>query len=153
MEDRDKIFAEIKDIPEQDLVEFARYLRAFFTNWLKTLLVRKKINEMIRRRRFQHEDVSLENLSFDSVDPAIICVKPSGTSYAELFEFENKRLEKAFLKLPERSQQILAYLYVYEWKPQEIAVRIAEKTVNVYAIKHRALTRLRKELCGEQKKK
>ena len=141
------------DLSQQDLMKFSGDIQAIFTGWLKTVLVRKKKKVIHRQRRSCVTDISLDRLPFEPIGVEAIYTKPDKDDYAELFQFKNKRLEKAFLDLPERSRQVLAYLYVYEWKPDEIAMWLGKNRSYIYVIKSRAIAALRRKLCNEGKAK
>ncbi len=116
-------------------------LRARFTQWLEKLIQRARIDyfRIVPRsvETISFEDIPEYNLPFvnDSVFP-----ESENTD----FDFEEKRLAKAFYQLPLMKQKILTMLFVEELKPEEIASRLNCSTNYVYTQKTRALSKLRK---------
>ncbi len=116
-------------------------LRARFTQWLEKLIQRARIDyfRIVPRsvETISFEDIPEYNLPFvnDSVFPA---------SENTDFDFEEKRLAKAFYQLPLMKQKILTMLFVEELKPEEIASRLNCSANYVYTQKARALSKLRK---------
>ncbi len=121
-------------------------LRAIFTVWLKTTSLRKKNSTITRYYNRSVTTVTLDELHEKEIPSYFDLRDPYVKSYADLFQFTNVRLEKAFKALPDRYQQVLVYYFVYEMKTSDITKHLMLTRDVLYKIKGRALRKLRKEL-------
>lgn len=119
-------------------------LRAKFTSWLSTTLVRARADYIDRLAR-QPLEVSLDsipaNLIADPKNP-YEAVERNGSD----FEFEEARLANAFAELPLMRREVLRLLFVEMKDPDEISAILHCSTQYVNLQKFRALKRLRELL-------
>lgn len=119
-------------------------LRAKFTSWLSTTLVRARADYIDRLAR-QPLEVSLDsipaNLIADPKNP-YEAVERNGSN----FEFEEARLANAFAELPLMRREVLRLLFVEMKDPDEISAILHCSTQYVNLQKFRALKRLRELL-------
>lgn len=117
-------------------------LRARFTSWLKTLLIRA------RARYVQRINRRVEVCSLDTVPESLVSYKDTyfvlDKTRNEKLDFEEKRLAKAFSELPLMRREVLKLIYYNELKPQEIAVILGCSLQHIYNQKSLALKKLRK---------
>lgn len=119
-------------------------LRAKFTSWLSTTLIRARADYIDRLAR-QPLEVSLDsipaNLIADPKNP-YEAVERNGSD----FEFEEARLANAFAELPLMRREVLRLLFVEMKDPDEISAILHCSTQYVNLQKFRALKRLRELL-------
>ena len=120
------------------------YLRARFTMWLNTTLIRAK-----QRYLETHEDkldiIPLDDVLVDTLaDPTDYYAKVERNQTD--FDFEEEKLVKAFSELPLMRREVLRLLFVEEKTPDEVAKRLQCSVELVYKQKSRALIKLRSAL-------
>lgn len=119
-------------------------LRAKFTSWLSTTLIRARADYIDRLAR-QPLEVSLDsipaNLIADPKNP-YEAVERNGSD----FEFEEARLANAFAELPLMRREVLRLLFVEMKDPDEISAILHCSTQYVNLQKFRALKHLRELL-------
>ena len=126
-----------QDVPERD------ELRARFTLWLETVVKRAKI-DYVRKLKRQPDMVSLDEIpeealiSKESEEQWIRALKDP-TPY----DFEEKRLAKAFKALPLKRRQVMELLFIEELSEAETAKRLNCSIQYVRNQKCIALKRLR----------
>lgn len=128
-------------------------IRAIFTGWLETTSGRRKISTIKRYYKKHARTVPLNELPEKAIEPKYELRDFRRSDYAGLFGFTNDRLEKAFVKLPERYQQVLVYYYVFEMRSSDIAKHLEVNLDVLYNIKSRALRKLRKDLTNGRETK
>ena len=119
-------------------------LRARFTLWLNTTLIRAK-------QRYQ--ETHAERLDIVSLDETLTDLIPDTKDYFNPiersktdFDFEEEKLAKAFSELSLMRREVLCLLFVEEKAPDEIARQLCISTNCVYQFKHQALAKLKREL-------
>lgn len=118
-------------------------LRARFTSWLNTTLIRARSDYFDRLKNVPVE-ASLDALPLELFpDP---CDYFAAVERGSNFEFEEARIARAFAELPLMRQEVLRLLFVEQKEPEEIAKILRCSTNYVHLQKSRALKRLRKLL-------
>ena len=118
-------------------------IRGEFTVWLEKLIVRAKLS-FIRQHSKYLNIISIEDLSeeaFAILDEPIVS--------RDTFEFEDEKIERAFIKLPISRRRILIMLFLEELSPEEVAKRIGCSVNSVYLQRMRAIRELRKLITME----
>lgn len=119
-------------------------LRAEFTAWLNTTLIRARSDYLDQLER-QPSVVSLDAMHPDFIADPQDCFESVERSQVD-FEFEEARLAKAFEELPLMRKEVLRLLFVEMKEPEEISAILHCSTNYVYLQKSRALKRLRELL-------
>ncbi|MDO5400182.1 MAG: sigma-70 family RNA polymerase sigma factor [Eubacteriales bacterium] len=120
-------------------------LRAEFTQFLKIMVTRAKLN-YIKKYRTSEETVSLEELSDWGIPSTSMKLPQSNTT----FDYEVESLAEAFEKLTPRRQQILQLIFVEGLSSQEVAERIRCSVGHVYNEQSLAIKKLRELMEGEK---
>lgn len=121
-------------------------LRARFTGWLEVTLYRAKLNYLKKqdreRKAIYVEALPEELLVEENLESKWVhrLTEQSG------FDFEEERLERAFLSLTRQRQRILTMLFMEEKTPEEIARQLGCSQQNVYKQRSQALAALRNML-------
>jgi RNA polymerase sigma factor (sigma-70 family) len=119
-------------------------LRAEFTKFLETMVIRAVLNYLKKMRR-RVDTVSIHELPED-----VLAVEFDDQLHTEIpedaFAFEEKKLATAFRKLPLMRQQVLTLLFVAGLEPSEIAVRLNCSIEHVYNQRWLAIKKLRRLL-------
>lgn len=119
-------------------------LRAEFTAWLDTTLVRAKCNYLVKENNAKKE-ISLDGIPANLIPDPQDCFAAVERSTVD-FEFEEEKLARAFSGLPLMRREVLRLLFVEEKEPDEIASILNCSTNYVHLQKFRALKRLRQLL-------
>lgn len=119
-------------------------LRARFTLWLNTALIRAK---------GRYLETHIEKLDIVPLDEVLMNTTPDTTDhFARIersktdFDFEEEKLAKAFSELSLMRREVLRLLFVEEKTPCEIARQLCISPNCVYQFKHQALAKLKREL-------
>lgn len=118
-------------------------LKARFTRWLNTTIYHARI-DYIRKNSQDYEMVSIEELSEE-----ILVTNDEERNWINnienknAFDFEEKKLAKAFYELPLMRQRILTMLFVEDKKSEEIAAELQCSVQHVYNQRSLALKKLR----------
>ncbi len=120
-------------------------LRGEFTSWLEKVIVRAKL-DYIRNNRQYLEIVSMDELSEEAIS---VCEEPY-MEHKDNFDFEDVRIEQAFMKLSVLYRRILTMLFLEEKSPDEIATELGCSVDSVYSNRSRALKKLREALRREE---
>ncbi len=119
-------------------------LRGEFTAWLEKLVIRVKLDYIRKHPRYLDvisiDELSEETLSAYDDKPKL---NPAG------FDFDDVKLEEAFMKLTVLRRRILTMLFVDEMTPEEIAGVLGCTIEAVYNNRSRALKKLREALRKE----
>lgn len=118
-------------------------IRGEFTVWLEKLIVRTKLS-YIRQHSKYLNIISIEDLSEEA-----FAIFDETITYRDTFEFEDEKIERAFIKLPISRRRILIMLFLEELSPEEVAKRIGCSVNSVYLQRMRAIRELRKLITVE----
>ena len=118
-------------------------IRGEFTVWLEKLIVRTKLS-YIRQHSKYLNIISIEDLSEEA-----FAIFDETITYRDTFEFEDEKIERAFIKLPISRRRILIMLFLEELSPEEVAKRIGCSVNSVYLQRMRAIRELRKLITME----
>lgn len=118
-------------------------LRAEFTQFLKIMVTRSKIN-YIKKYCVSEVPISLEDLSDWEMPSTSMKLSQSNTT----FDFEVESLAEAFEQLSPRRQQILQMIFVEGLSSREVAQRIGCSVGHVYNEQSLAIKRLRNLMDG-----
>lgn len=119
-------------------------LRAKFTAWLTTVLIRAKY-KFFENRRKEMMIISLNELPADLVEDPTDYYGHIEIGRAD-FYFEEARLAKAFSELPLMRREVLRLLFVEELTVEEIAQKLCCSKEMVRQQKSRAIKKLRAAL-------
>lgn len=124
--------------PERD------YLRARFTSWLNTTLMRAR-QKFLAKQTQKLDFISLDELPADLLEDPYDYFADTERSQVD-FVFEEEKLAKAFYDLPLMRREVLRLLFVEEKTPEEISKQLLCSVNYVHQQKSRALKKLRKVL-------
>lgn len=128
--------------------EYDDPLRAQFTAWLTTLLVRAK-NKFFEDRRKEMTIISLDELPVDLVEDPTDYYGHIEIGRVD-FNFEEEKLAKAFSELPLMRREVLRLLFVEELTVEEIAQKLCCSKEMVRQQKSRAIRKLRAVLVASE---
>jgi len=119
-------------------------LRARFTLWLNTTLIRAK-QRYLETHTDRLDIVPLDETLTELIPDTRDCFNPIERSKTD-FDFEEEKLAKAFSELSLMRREVLRLLFVEEKASNEIARQLCISTNCVYQFKHQALAKLKREL-------
>lgn len=110
-----------------------------FTEYIQAVVEHAKVDYI--RRRDKHKPETLVP-GMDELNAGFV-QEDSYFDAAKEMQFEEERLEKAFTELPLLRQQVLTYTFVHGLAAEEIARILNCSVDSVYALRSRAIKRIR----------
>lgn len=122
-------------------------LRGKFTEWVKVVVKRAKI-DYIRRLNRHSNEISIDD---KQLTDKLIYEPIKGTEVADSgFAFNNERLFAIFKKMAPKRRQVLEMLFVHNMTPEEISVELQCTLQHVYNLRSLAIKELKNKLDNEE---
>ena len=109
-----------------------------FNAWLKVVIERDKIDYV---RRIKQQKLKQQKTSNQAVDLCDDIIREVDGEIG--FDFQNKELSQAFMKLSQQKRQVLELFFVQEYSYEEIANELHCSIRHVYNVKFLAIKELR----------
>lgn len=117
------------------------YLRARFTMWLNTTLIRARARYLETHTQ-KLEVIPLDAGLSESIPDPVNYFVDAERSKTD-FDFAEERLAKAFSELTLMRREVLRLLFVEEKTSEEVAKQLCISPNSVYQFKHQALEKMR----------
>lgn len=117
------------------------YLRARFTMWLNTTLIRARARYLEMHTQ-KLDVIPLDAGLSESIPDPVDYFVDAEQSKAD-FDFAEERLAKAFSELTLMRREVLRLLFVEEMTSEEVAKQLCISSNSVYQFKYQALEKLR----------
>lgn len=122
-------------------------LRGKFTEWVKVVVKRAKI-DYIRRLNRHSNEISIDD---EQLTNKLIYEPIKETEAADSdFAFNNERLFAIFKKMAPKRRQVLEMLFVHNMTPEEISVELQCTLQHVYNLRSLAIKELKNKLDNEE---
>lgn len=117
------------------------YLRARFTMWLNTTLIRARARYLETHTQ-KLEVIPLDTILSESIPDPVNYFVDAERSKTD-FDFAEERLAKAFSELTLMRREVMRLLFVEEKTSEEVAKQLCISPNSVYQFKHQALEKMR----------
>ena len=122
-------------------------LRGKFTEWVKVVVKRAKI-DYIRRLNRHSNEISIDD---EQLTNKLIYEPIKETEAADSdFAFNNERLFAIFKKMAPKRRQVLEMLFVHNMTPEEISVELQCTLQHDYNLRSLAIKELKNKLDNEE---